>query len=385
MLKRLLSRDTKGQVAKRAKDALEAMPAEVPEIAEISPAPSPVEAIPEPTPPVARKAKSMRDSDIKDEFGRSAEQLAAEAAKEFDIMGIAARAADMEDRPDRPRKSESANTTSTGEFGVIGARPKAPEPAPAPVIEPVIEPVQVAETPKLAVVDGHILFPAPNANALEATFDAREAYWNKVGVSDPELFGYAICPELKGHPAWPTQRQSFRIVRTENSMIIASEGLSDPFAAFRGPTDVNGYGLEVFIELHQWNKTDADRLRAGWAYKAIEQFARLCAHGGGMLDVFDEHGVVSLDLPSNCVPPEWIVEGIAEPAGALVNLPVPPGRGEMTEAPLSPIRVVPLTLIFPEELEDCVVGGASERRGLANDLLTTGYGHKTDPKRSSLR
>ncbi len=391
MLKRLLSRDTKGKVAERAKTTLEASAAAVPDPAPIEPvsaAPAPAPT-PAPMPPIARKTKSMRDSDVKDEFGRSAEQLAAEAAKEFDIMGVAARAAGMDERPDRPRKSETTDATSTGEFGVIGASPK-PAAVPAvqaaaPVVETVVETVEVAAPSKLSLQDGHILFPAPNPSALEATFDTRDAYWNKVGVSDAELFGYAVCPELKGAPAWPTQRQSFRIVRTENSLIIASEGLSDPFAAFRGPTDVNGFGLEVFIELHQWNKTDADRLRAGWAYKAIEQFARLCAHGDNMLDVLDEHGVLSLDLPSNCVPPEWIVEGIAEPAGALINLPVPPGRSEMTQAPLSPIRVVPLTLIFPEELEDCVVGGVNERRGLANDLLTTGYGHKTDPKRSSLR
>lgn len=383
MLKRLLSRDTKSKVAERAKTALEVAPA-VAAAPPVQPAPAKAEA-----PAIPRKTKSMRDSDVKDEFGRSAEELAAESAKEFDMLGLAARVSDMEDRPDRPRKSASTGSaSSSGEFGVVGANPP-PAAAPAAAADPAapdpVAHIVEAKPQGVRITDGHISRPGTERAIYDATIDARDAYWDAIGTTDTELQGYKLCPELRGAPAWPTQIQTFRIVRTQTSLIIASEGLSDPFAPFQGPTDVNGFGMEVFIELHHWNKTDADQLRAGWAFNAIEQFARICAHANGLADALEEHGVLSLDLPLNCAPIGWVVPGVAEPSGGLVNLPVPPGRSEIRDTPLSPVRVVPLTLIFPEELEDCIIGGAAERRSLANDLLTTGYGHKTDPKRSSLR
>ncbi len=386
MLKRLLSRDTKEKVAQRAKDALDAAPA----VAPASPAPEPAPQLaPAAPPPVARRAKSMRDSDIKDEFGRSAEQLAAEAAKDFDIMGLAARVADMDERPDRPRKSETVATSSNGEFGVIGATPAKPaEPAPvapAPAAAPTSAPTSDSKAKRLRVRDGHIALPGSKPKAIDATLAARDAYWDKVGRTDPDYFGYPVCPELKGAPAWPTQTQAFRIVRTENSLIIASDGLSDPFAPFRGETIANGYGMEMYIEIPGWQSMDADLVRDSWAFKSIEQLARVCAFQKGLGDLLDEHGVMSVDLPTPCVPNGWVVSGYAEPAGALIDLPIPSGLAQIADMPLSRVRVVPITLIFPEELEDCVVGGPSERKALVNDLMTTGQGHKTDPKRSSLR
>ena len=143
--------------------------------------------------------------------------------------------------------------------------------------------------------------------------------------------------------------------------------------------------MELFIEVPGMQATSPEAVRAGWAFKALEHAAILCAHAKGLTELLEAHGVMSLDLGRDCVPNGWIVPGHAEPAGALLDMPMPPGRDTIKGMPLSRVRAVPLTLIFPEELEDCLVSGADERRALVNDLLTTGQGHKSDPKRSSLR
>jgi hypothetical protein len=57
----------------------------------------------------------------------------------------------------------------------------------------------------------------------------------------------------------------------------------------------------------------------------------------------------------------------------------------MEGMPLSTVSVVPMTPIFPEELESCVIEGPAERRALANDLLTSGAGHRLNLARTSLR
>ncbi|MEM9582753.1 MAG: hypothetical protein AAGA08_06530 [Pseudomonadota bacterium] len=382
MLKKLLSRDGKGKVAQRAKDALQAE-ASAPSAVE-APLPDPVtpRATPKPTPQVRRKTKSMRDSDIKDELGRSAEELAAESAKEFDIMGLAARVKDMPDAPDIKPVRKASSSTGTGEYGVIGQKPvEAAEPAtPAPMIQHIVpEPVPVTA---LRIEGGHILSPGPAAGSSDASLLARDVYWDQFGVSDDAFLTPEHSPQA---PDWPSTRQAFRIVRTPNSLIVASDGLSDPFDCFRGPADQNGYGQEVFIEVPGLQAATPDLVQNSWVFRAVAYVAQLIAHNGGIGDLLDQHGVMSLDVPATSAPRDWIVSGVAEPAGALLDVPMPRGRNLIADTPLSPVRAVPVTLIFPEELEDCVVGGPKERNALVNDLLTTGQGHKTDTARASLR
>ncbi len=371
MLKRLLSRDAKGKVAKGAKESLDSVASAPARSADLEAAPGPK---PPPTPQVVRKAKSMRDSDIKDEHGRSAEELAAEAAKEFDIVGLARRVNEMPDAPViKPKAATPAPATDK----------QAKDVPPAPVVQIVApEPVPVTA---LTIESGHILSPAPAAGTTEASLLARDVYWAQYGISDDAFLEYDTPPSPSAAPSWPTASQKFRIVRTENSLIVASEGLSDPFECFQGPADKNGFGQEVFIEVPGLPAATPDLIRNSWVFRSVEFVARLIAHNGGVGELLDEHGVMSLDLATNCVPRDWIVPGVAEPAGALLDVPMSRGRNLIADMPLSPVRVVPLTLIFPEELEDCIIGGPKERSGLVNDLLTTGHSHKTDTQRASLR
>ena len=78
------------------------------------------------------------------------------------------------------------------------------------------------------------LFQRPNAASmeeiLEASSRAREECWQQIGTLEPLVLSHLVNPALMGGPRWPAMRQAFRVVRRPNgNVIIASDGLSDPF------------------------------------------------------------------------------------------------------------------------------------------------------------
>lgn len=65
---------------------------------------------------------------------------------------------------------------------------------------------------------------------LEKSSRAREAVWQQLGSLEPLVLSHLVSPTLSGGPKWPALRQAFRLVRRPNgNVILASDGLSDPF------------------------------------------------------------------------------------------------------------------------------------------------------------
>lgn len=371
MLKRLLNRD-------KAADSTPPEAVAIEETTVVSTKPS----APAATPP--RKTKSMRDSDIKDEHGRSAEEIAAEAAREFDIDAVVRKAASLPDAQTNPVPNAPASQPQASPAQLQTPAPQT-QPVATAQVPPVASPPAASEAHKLEIQQGHIFLPGPGSDAVAKTADARDAYWESIGISDDEFLTYPVSPQVMGAPAWPTHHQRFRIVRTVGSLIIASEGLSDPFSMFDPRGGVNGFGLEVFIELEALQHLSPTEIRKSWAFRAIEFTARVAAQAETLSQGLSGHEVLSMDMPRECAPQGWVEPGVAEPAGALLNVAQPPGRSRIPNMPLSPVAVVPMTPIYPEELESCVIEGPAERRALANDLLTSGAGHRMSLTRTSLR
>ncbi len=396
MLKRLWKRDSFSEEKAAADLLATVMPAAAKPVAEQA-VPTADAVAPK------RKPKGMRDSDIIDEDGKSAEEIAAEAAQEFDIMGLAKRVADMPDvippaseAPAKPvAKAAPADegpkfTARTTPLAAADPTRKPEQASAAP--EPVAPPVASAPVAAVAMSapqaevfedeDGHIAFPGFSAASQDETFDARDIYWDQIGDTDPDLL--SVAPKT-GTSSWPSGRQIFRLVRTGNSLIIASDGLSDPFEQGAGPADCNGFGLEAFIEIPGWQDVDADRVKTSWAFRAIEAFCKVVVRSGGLADTLARHGVLSLELPAGTCPPKWSDPSQTGKPGALVGVPRAPGLTKMQGMPLSTVAVVPLTLLHAEEVAACIEGGKAERQSLATDLLTTGTGHYSKPSRPSLR
>jgi hypothetical protein len=186
-----------------------------------------------------------------------------------------------------------------------------------------------------------------------------DKYWAAIGASDPDLIAYMINPMFQGKPAWPNTRQAYRVVRPPGSLIIASDGLSDPFVG-SDRTDVQGFGCEVYIEAPQFAGADFTTLRDSWAFRVIENFAMNVADWGGLSHQVAKLGVLSTEFNMRGILPDAVLTADGD-AGFLVNLAPSDRPKRIDDMPFGPIDIIAVTLLAPSELEQLRTGGAAAR------------------------
>ncbi len=208
---------------------------------------------------------------------------------------------------------------------------------------------------------------------VAAGYQRLQAYWDAIGPSDSDLLTYLVNPQFQGAPAWPNARQAYRIVRPKDSLIIASDGLSDPFVG-TGITDKQGFGCEVYIEAPELAGASFDDVRSSWAFALIELLAQNIAHLGGLSQHVAKYRVLSLELPlSGSLPPEWLSANGT--AGCLINLPVEGRPARIDDMPFGPVDILCAKLLTPAELADIVAGNADARSALAERFNQSDTGH----------
>jgi hypothetical protein len=207
-----------------------------------------------------------------------------------------------------------------------------------------------------------------------------DAYWSVIGDCDLDLISYLVNPQFQGAPAWPNMRQAFRVVRTQTSLIIASDGLSDPFVG-TSMDNSSGFGVEVYIEIVGAQGMEFDDIKGSAAFGLIESVARNVADIGGLGDRLARFGVLSMEVPASpgFDGPWTDSEGYT---GILIGMPVT-GREGRIQLPFGPVDLVPVTVITLSELQFLTSGGAEARRELAEQLSKAGSGHLTDFSRSA--
>ncbi|MCC6925174.1 hypothetical protein [Novosphingobium sp.] len=231
---------------------------------------------------------------------------------------------------------------------------------------------QVPKGPEIVTIDD------PRYKAFAK---ARRTYWSKLGPVDDDVLTYLVSPEFEGAPAWPTTRQSFCVVRPESGLILASDGLSDLFV----DTDMSdaGFGCEVYIETDLPTGSDFQSIRSSWQFSLIENFARNVANMGGIEHQLESYRILSMELPapSGC-PEDWLNDN--EMIGVLINLSVPDRNGYCQLDDTHRIRMVPITILRPDELALVVSGGADAREKLASLLVAKGVGLRSPSSRKSV-
>lgn len=216
---------------------------------------------------------------------------------------------------------------------------------------------------------------------IEAGHKCLQAYWNAIGPTDPDVITYLLNPQFQGKPAWPNTRQAYRIVRPADALIIASDGLSDPFVG-SDIDDVSGFGMEVFVETPDLVGADFTTIRSSWAFAVIENFAMNVAGWGGITSHLRTNPIISVEFPDERkLPKEWLTSNAT--AGFLINVPVV-SRGSEVAMPFGTTMIVPLTLLRPAELRFVVEKGKAGRNELADALRERGYGHVSSLKRPSV-
>ncbi|WP_443750728.1 SMI1/KNR4 family protein [Asticcacaulis solisilvae] len=208
---------------------------------------------------------------------------------------------------------------------------------------------------------------------IEAGYATLRGYWDAIGPSDSDVITYLVNPQFMGAPEWPNTRQAYRVVRPEGSLIIASDGLSDPFVG-TDITDQQGFGCEVYIEAPELAGADFDTLRESWAFELIEMLAQNVANAGGLSARIDRYGILSMELPlEDALPPEWATpDGTI---GCLINAPVAGRPARVEGMPFGRLDIYCVKLLTPEQTASLVSGGLEARDKLVEQLLRTPGGH----------
>ncbi|MCD5996168.1 suppressor of fused domain protein [Pseudomonas sp. CDFA 602] len=246
----------------------------------------------------------------------------------------------------------------------------------------------------------HVSTSADNAPSAEAeaarlaSAECLDRHWESVGTVERDVLSYLISPSFTGGPHWPSTRQAYRVVRRGDSIILATEGLSDPFDDV--DASGNGFEMELFLETRDIPEHAKGRLgevapfKESWAFELIEHIAKTVADAGGITHQLEQYGVLSLDLPgfsqshhmSDQLPQIFVTDD--DCVGVLLGGPAPDFSTRLEDMPLSPVMLVPIVLITASELEYVRSGGRAAREDLVSRLQTAGIGHTSDLGRASV-
>lgn len=201
----------------------------------------------------------------------------------------------------------------------------------------------------------------PNDPAYQKTYDALQAYWEKVGTVDPGAITYIVNPMFLGSAPWPGGRQAFKIIRTTESLIIASDGLSDPFEEDKNEHR-NGFEMEVFIEVNRQQDMTFDDIKSSAAFALIEKTARQVAEWGGIANLLDQINVASAEITvsSETIPAKFFTPDGG--VGVLFGLAARDRPKIIADTPLSPVRMVPVTVLLPSEVQEVAQSEAARDR-----------------------
>lgn len=230
--------------------------------------------------------------------------------------------------------------------------------------------------------------------ARRATCECLDRHWRAVGAVEQDVLGHVISPSFLGGPDWPSTRQAYRIVRRGDSVIIATDGLSDPFDG--APELGNGFEMELFLETGDLAEGprgalgDVSPLMRSWALEVMRAVAGTVANAGGITHQLDTHGVLSVELPGaseaphliDQIPARFVTED--DCVGVLVGGPAPDFATRLEDMPLSPVTLVPVVLITAAELEHVRAEGRKAREALVQQLIAAGHGHRSRLQRPDL-
>ncbi len=220
--------------------------------------------------------------------------------------------------------------------------------------------------------------------SAQAAFEARSRFWQSLGQVDADVLTHVFNPAFHGGPAWPALRQAFQRITRDGSTLLVSDGLSDPYPAGEGPA--TGNGVEVLLETTDPAFTGPlHDLSRYWLFDLVYQVAQNVANAGPQVaDMLQEYGVLSMSVPFDETLREltdWVTEDGT--AGLLLGAPTPSFPSHV-RLPGGDVRLLPLTVLRPAELEFAMAEGARWRQELVERLASVGAYSVMRPDRASV-
>ncbi len=216
---------------------------------------------------------------------------------------------------------------------------------------------------------------------LEKSIRKRQQFWKRYGKLESGVLTTLNNPMYMGGPKWPAMRPSFVRVDRSNSVLIASDGLSDPFPG--DDESKQGFGLELYMEtrdkdLRQRNWED---LKASWLFQTLYNVAQTAAHKKDFRQILDEDGFFSMELQLVNAPSHMLNEN--ENVGVLVGVEPKSITPELS-MPLAKIKLAAVVLLTPEELAYSIREGQAGQKKLNKLLRKKGLHHLSSVDRPSV-
>ncbi len=225
------------------------------------------------------------------------------------------------------------------------------------------------------------LGPGRMASLAERSAEARGRFWAALGPASDRI--------LSSAPAglrWPGGHEAYRLIHRGNALLLATDGLSDPFDA---EATVNGFEIELFVE-GPGEGASTPVAGDGWMLEVLRRVAAIVAEEQGILGPLERHGPIALELTNVSasaaiaarLPAHFLTAD--DVLGVMIGGPDPDFETQIADMPLSPVRVVPVVLLTAAELGEIRAGDSDTRDGVLAALQATGVGHCSDLLRESI-
>ncbi|WP_219118154.1 hypothetical protein [Janthinobacterium sp. UMAB-56] len=230
--------------------------------------------------------------------------------------------------------------------------------------------------------DDAVVGKEAGAQMLATACAARDAFYATLGAMDGDVLAPLVNPAFMGGPRWPSLRQAWRVIRRPGSIVIASDGLSDPFEDDDDVFVPRGHLLEVCIEA-PLAAFDGQEVAQSWLFDLVYQVSQNVADHGSIDLLLQRHGSVSMVLDLQDAPKA--LEDENEQVGVLL------GQGAATlpptfDTPYGEVMLLIITVLQPAEL--AYISGAENkaqsRRDLAAALANSPTGHLSVAKRPAV-
>jgi len=211
---------------------------------------------------------------------------------------------------------------------------------------------------------------------IQATYDARDAFYRSLGKPDDDVLAPVVNPVFMGGPEWPALREAWRVVRRPDSILIVSDGLSDPFE----DDDGQNAGLEIEVVAETCDSIP-DQVESSWLFDLVYEVSQQCAEHGGIGELIEEHKLLSLELPgSDALRPMMTPDNSI---GVLLGVESPSIPIHFSH-PAGPVRVITAKLLCPAELDFVAENGRTGREELASRFKASGENHLSSLNRQSV-
>lgn len=206
---------------------------------------------------------------------------------------------------------------------------------------------------------------------VRAACAARREAYGQLGIVASDVLAPLLGPALLGGSRWPT-RPAWRVVERDGRTAIASDALSDPWDDEFGV----GFGLEFWIEADEPIAVVA----GSWLLAAITDVSYTAAGHGGVRNLIDELGTLSIEIGGRVFPP-----ALRNEHGRVgVLLGVPSDLPQWLTMPEGRARLVPITVLTAAELAHIVARGDAGRVQIARKLAAAPAGMRSSLTRPSV-